>query len=424
MSDLVKVPVVGPWSGVAPVVIVAGVKRVALLLAVVAVSATTSGVAHAQSADARRQEEIRETIESVREELDEVTAEEANLLGELRVTQRLRAEEDARLAQLDEELTTVLAELGAAQLQLDEAIAVELDVQRRVEAARAELTAAQGVFSDQVVSAYMHGIRYEPPRVLTGPERIGELSSARALVDVLNDKQADLIDELQVLEVGTAALQREAQQARDEAAAVRDQVESRTAAVESARAAQAETRARVAAEAVTEERLLAEVGARRQEYERRIESLQAESDSIAELLRRRRSVATPPSGNGSLASPLASWYVTSPFGYRVHPVFGDRRLHAGLDLRGATGTAVFAAGPGEVVFAGWRGSFGYAVLIDHGGGVATLYAHQDSVAVAAGEQVARGDVIGAVGSTGYSTGPHLHWEVRVDGVPVDPLGYM
>lgn len=364
-------------------------KRVAsLLAAVLVVAVATTGVAHAQRADASRQEEIQDTIASVREELDEVAAEEADLLGELRVTQRLRAEEDARLAALDQEMATALAELEVAQQQLDHATAVELDVARRVEAARADLTAAQDVFSDQVVSAYMHGTRFEPPRVLTGPDHIAEMSSARALVDVLNDKQAGLIDELRALEIDTAALQHEAQRARDAAAAVRDQVEGRTAALEAARAAQADTRARVAAEAANEERLLAALTDQRQEYERRIRALQAESDSIAALLRRRASSGAAITGNGSLGSPLASPVITSSFGYRIHPIYGDRRLHAGIDLRGTTGTAIHAAAAGEVVFAGWRGGYGNCVIVDHGG-VATLYAHQSRIAVAQGQQVAR-----------------------------------
>ena len=205
---------------------------------------------------------------------------------------------------------------------------------------------------------------------------------------------------------------------------MRDEVEARTHQLEMARAAQEESRAKVAAEAANEERLLAAVRGERTEYERRIRALQAESDEIADLLRRRGSGGAAIRGNGSLSPPLANPVITSSFGYRIHPIYGDRRLHAGIDLRATSGTPIYAAAPGEVVYAGWRGGYGNCVIIDHGGGVATLYAHQSSMAVAEGEEVSRGDVIGAVGSTGFSTGPHLHFEVRVDGVPVDPLGYL
>ncbi|MBW3575637.1 MAG: M23 family metallopeptidase, partial [Actinobacteria bacterium] len=134
--------------------------------------------------------------------------------------------------------------------------------------------------------------------------------------------------------------------------------------------------------------------------------------------------AAPRAGSRALAYPLANPVVTSNYGYRIHPIYGTRRLHAGIDLRGATGTTVLAAGDGTVVFAGPRGGYGNAVLVDHGGSIATLYAHQSRLAVSAGEPVRRGQAVGSVGSTGLSTAPHLHFEVRLDGTPVDPLNYL
>jgi murein DD-endopeptidase MepM/ murein hydrolase activator NlpD len=116
--------------------------------------------------------------------------------------------------------------------------------------------------------------------------------------------------------------------------------------------------------------------------------------------------------------------ITSTFGYRIHPIYGDRRLHAGIDFRAPTGTPLLAAAGGEVVFAGWKSGYGNTTIIDHGGGVATLYAHQSNIGVSVGQDVKRGAVIGYSGATGNVTGPHLHFEVRVNGTPVDPLGYL
>jgi murein DD-endopeptidase MepM/ murein hydrolase activator NlpD len=99
-------------------------------------------------------------------------------------------------------------------------------------------------------------------------------------------------------------------------------------------------------------------------------------------------------------------------------------MHTGIDLRAGMGESIRAAASGTVVYADWRGGYGKCVIIDHGGGLATLYAHQSEILVHVGEQVKRGEIIGKVGSTGYSTGPHLHFEVRVNGSPVDPLGYL
>ena len=110
--------------------------------------------------------------------------------------------------------------------------------------------------------------------------------------------------------------------------------------------------------------------------------------------------------------------VTSPFGYR----WG--RLHAGIDIGVPYGTPIHAAAAGTVVLAGWVGGYGNYTCIDHGGGMATCYAHQSSFAVGAGAQVAQGQLIGYVGCTGHCFGPHLHFEVRINGTPVDPLGYL
>jgi len=125
---------------------------------------------------------------------------------------------------------------------------------------------------------------------------------------------------------------------------------------------------------------------------------------------------TTPSSSG-LIWPV-SGPVTSPFGYR----WG--RLHAGIDIGVPYGTPIHAAASGTVVLAGWNGGYGNYTCIDHGGGMATCYAHQSSYAVSSGAQVSQGQVIGYVGNTGHSFGAHLHFEVRINGTPVDPLGYL
>ncbi len=107
----------------------------------------------------------------------------------------------------------------------------------------------------------------------------------------------------------------------------------------------------------------------------------------------------------------------------MHPILLSRRLHAGADIGAPLGQAVFAAADGTVLSAGTRGGYGTTVLLDHGGGMTSVYAHLSALAVRAGERVEQGDAVGLVGSTGNSTGPHLHFEVRVNGLPRDPLGW-
>jgi len=150
-----------------------------------------------------------------------------------------------------------------------------------------------------------------------------------------------------------------------------------------------------------------------------IDALEQVSGQLAAQIRAAQSQA--PSGSQPSASGLiwpVNGPVTSPFGMR----WG--RLHTGIDIGAATGTPIHAAAAGRVIIAGWVSGYGNLTVIDHGGGLATAYAHQSGFAVSTGAGVAQGDVIGYVGCTGHCFGPHLHFEVRVNGTPVDPLGYL
>lgn len=122
--------------------------------------------------------------------------------------------------------------------------------------------------------------------------------------------------------------------------------------------------------------------------------------------------------------PLEGSRLSSGYGMRNHPVIGGRRRHKGVDLAAPTGTPIYATADGIVGRADWFSSYGLFVRIEHGADLETRYAHMSKLAVAAGERVKKGDIIGYVGSTGRSTGPHLHYEVRIDGVAVNPIPYM
>lgn len=122
--------------------------------------------------------------------------------------------------------------------------------------------------------------------------------------------------------------------------------------------------------------------------------------------------------------PLDGAALTSGYGMRTHPVLGGRRAHKGIDLAAPTGTPIYATADGIVSKAERFSSYGLYIAIEHGGSLQTRFAHMSRLAVAAGERVSKGDVIGYVGSTGRSTGPHLHYEVRIDGQAVNPIPYM
>ncbi|WP_413171961.1 murein hydrolase activator EnvC family protein [Anabaena azotica] len=128
-------------------------------------------------------------------------------------------------------------------------------------------------------------------------------------------------------------------------------------------------------------------------------------------------------GTGIFAFPSDA-PTSSPFGWRIHPILGYRRFHAGLDFAASYGSTIRAADSGTVIFAGWYGGYGKAVIISHGKGITTLYGHTSELYVTEGQSVQKGQAIASVGSTGLSTGPHLHFEVRNNGTPVDPANYL
>jgi len=153
-----------------------------------------------------------------------------------------------------------------------------------------------------------------------------------------------------------------------------------------------------------------------------IDSLQASSAALTARIQAAQAQhsSSGPSSTPSSAGLIwpASGPVTSPFGFR----WG--RMHEGIDIGASYGSAIHAAASGTIIYCGWESGYGNLTVIDHGGNLATAYGHQSSIAVTCGQQVSQGQVIGYVGSTGHSTGPHLHFEVRINGAPVDPMGYL
>lgn len=152
--------------------------------------------------------------------------------------------------------------------------------------------------------------------------------------------------------------------------------------------------------------------------------LARDSDQLANLIRQRIAAqGGNVQGTGQMIYPISA-RITSNFGTRIHPVLGYRRFHSGVDFGASMGTTIRAADSGRVIFAGWYGGYGRAVVIDHGGGITTLYGHASRLYVSEGQSVQQGQSIAAVGSTGLSTGPHLHFEVRRNGNPINPMGFL
>ncbi|MGB9607015.1 MAG: murein hydrolase activator EnvC family protein [bacterium] len=192
--------------------------------------------------------------------------------------------------------------------------------------------------------------------------------------------------------------------------------------------AQEENKRQIQIEKAKRSAILKEIESKRIEYERALEELERNSKEIEQML---LALEKTPEGQKRLAKPWKGGFIyplrgklTSRFGMRTHPIYHITKMHTGIDLSAPSGTPIKAAAGGEVVYAGWWGGYGNVVIIDHGGGISTLYAHCSAIYVRKGQKVSQGEVIAAVGSTGLSTGPHLHFEVRKNGKPVDPLGYL
>ena len=222
--------------------------------------------------------------------------------------------------------------------------------------------------------------------------------------------------------VGTAAMlanqQAQAQQEHQTLDALADQRKSLLAAA-------AQEKNAVQSEVTQYQEMTAEEEAA---LETLIRQKQAEEEARKAAERRARQLAGetlgPPAGApGAVSWPVAG-PITSPFGMRNHPTLGGFRLHAGIDIGASQGTTIGAAAAGRIIIAQYAGNCGNMITIDHGGGMATNYCHLSQIFIGVGQDVQRGQAIGAVGQTGDANGPHLHFEVRMNGRPVDPLGYL
>jgi murein DD-endopeptidase MepM/ murein hydrolase activator NlpD len=342
----------------------------------------------------------REALAATEAALDEAVGELEALRG--RLTAAVAAHEAAleRLAQASEELRVAGDRLRREQDHLQEQLAslgVQLNaayrnrVESQVVGTMKALSVSRNVaeFSG-TVDRLRFGTNSQQQRVDEIGQRLVAVEDARGQVEALRNKTRD---------------------EEDAARGARDHVEALTVQQE-ALVDQVRTQRR------EREALVARLDEARQEHQQVVDTLAAESEALATQLRAYRWVAG--GGTGELVWPTDG-RVTSGFGSRRHPIFGTTRLHAGVDIPAPTGQAVVSSAAGIVVSAGYRGGYGLAVVVDHGGGLATLYAHLSSVSVGTGQRVSQGDHVGAIGSTGQSTGPHLHYEVRRNGAPTDPL---
>lgn len=252
----------------------------------------------------------------------------------------------------------------------------------------------------------------------------GDFNTASIRVQYMRNLLAEtrvLLASLEVLERQEQTRQDRLRAEQAQEAVLLAELEADLSRADEQRSAVAALRQELSQELALQVALLAQVNEEIIDHEGQVAALEAESEELErEILRRQIREGRAP---GRLAWPV-SGVLTSPFGMRIHPVLGGRRMHNGIDIGLPTGSPIYASANGRVILAERRGGYGRMVVLDHGGGLSTLYAHQSSMAVSVGDQVLAGDVIGYIGCSGYCTGPHLHFEVREVGAPVDPMKYL
>jgi murein DD-endopeptidase MepM/ murein hydrolase activator NlpD len=396
-------------------------RRLVLLIALVLVVAAPA----AGQSPGDKQKRIEDKIGRLRDRIAEANRKEGVLTSQITtVTSRIRGLQDdvdsaqARVADLERDLIVYRNRLARLTQVLEfQTERVELlsrqnaEAQRQLERRvieiyqRGDLDTMTLVLASASVSELIDGIDYANEinrqdtriaRQFSTAKR--EWSAARARTDDLHREVADV----------TAVVERRT----DEQRAVRDRLVRSQDALRDARR--------------EKRRTLAGIQTDEQEYLDEVAGLEKSSASLAAQIRSAQGGSSGGATTASVSrSPSASGFiwpvsgpVTSGFGWR----WG--RLHEGIDIAVPTGTPVAAAAAGTVIYSGWMGGYGNLVVIDHGGGLSTAYGHNSSLASGVGQPVAQGQVIAYSGSTGHSTGPHVHFEVRVGGSPVDPLGYL
>jgi murein DD-endopeptidase MepM/ murein hydrolase activator NlpD len=412
------------------------VKRWAAALAVVVVVLSTAAVPPAAAASGStgstastapkdRQRQIGQQIATLRSQVAEASADEGRLLGQIDDANARIGQLSAEVGDTDARIVAAQAQLDGAQGRLDQLEVAFGDARNRLEAVRGRLVGARQLLRAQAVEAYTDGPPFEPIDAIYIKGGVRELAARDGYLRSILHQQTLAVERFRGLRADAARAADALDQARSQALAQRDVVANGKAVLQQARAQQDGLRQQVLSQSHQREGLLDQARSRKAEFESQIAALQAESNSITALLRARQAgQRITPSGHGVLSVPIPGAPITSGFGPRVHPIFHDVRMHTGVDFGATYGTPIRAAADGVVVWAGPRGGYGNATIIDHGGGLATLYAHQSQVVVRVGQHVTRGQLIGLVGATGFATGPHLHFEVRVDGVPVDPMRYL
>ena len=314
-----------------------------------------------------------------------------------------------------EEIQTRINQLRGQARELQgksDALQAKIDVNKvKLAQKQAEVDKRKKIYSKRLRQIYMNGqVNYLD--VLLGARDFSDFASRMYLLQKIISSDIEMLQQLQKAE-----------------AEVRERQEQLDIEMRDIEVAKAELEAkRLRANRLKEQRsyMLYKAQEEEQQSQSEYERLLAISENITAMLRNMESSGGSSSGSGGTGRFIwpCRGEITSYFGWRTHPIFGTTKYHSGMDIAVDYGTPILAADSGTVIYSGWLGGYGYAVMIDHGSGLVTLYAHNQSLNVYEGQYVTKGTCIAYAGSTGYSTGPHCHFEVRLHGEVTEPLNYL
>jgi murein DD-endopeptidase MepM/ murein hydrolase activator NlpD len=404
-------------------------KSILALLCAVAILAPAGLSAGAQeSGSQERLERIEARIERTRRLIRDANEERQGLLVGLARSDERRKGLSERIDDLAAELADAEGRLAVLQASLTRT-EEELDRwSRRLNRTRSRLSDQRDTLGERAATAYKLGpagfldllLQAEDLRALT--DRVEFVSSVL-------DADSILLTSIRTTRARVGEHRGRISEYQELLALERDRVQREVDRIAQLKAEQEALRAEVDQEIAHREDLLADVEASKAAYVQAVKELEAESARIQAMIQASGSSGSgsPSTGSGNASAQLhwpATGSITSGFGWRTHPIFGTQRFHAGVDINSPCGAPIFAAERGSVITSGWSGGYGQVIVVDHGDGLSTLYAHQSVLGASTGQQVSPGQRIGTVGTTGWSTGCHLHFEVRVNGSPVDPVPYL
>lgn len=339
----------------------------------------------------------------------------------------------AKLKQIQADLDAANARLQSIQTKQAEINAQIAQTQNEIVKMEAYLKTRQDVLNRRVRAIYMHG-QLNYLEVILGANSFSDFANRVELLKRVIRSDYNLILEIQKQKAAIEAKKAQLEEDKRQLDALAAEAEKTRQEIAKKKAEQQKVldaaKSNKAAAAQMEQDLNAQLASVRNLIQQRLAAAEAARQAA------QQQAASDDEGGGGGGSDdnyvqgtgamgwPCSGPITSPFGYRTHPIFGTTIFHAGIDIGVDYGTPIHAADSGVVVYSGWISGYGNAVIIDHGGGISTLYGHNQSLAVSEGQSVSKGSVIAYAGSTGNSTGPHCHFEVDVNGSPVNPMGYL